>query len=111
MTGGRRRMNEGENMIDMVFLCENCGSLFVVNHFDPKVQNGDYEISPHASCPLCNTNLKKNSLYDASKEDTVFFEETGKKIMKLIGEEDGKRFFKLIVEQIAFFYNEAWGYE
>jgi transcription initiation factor IIE alpha subunit len=93
-----------------VYRCENCGSLFIVNGLDPRVQSGDYGMLPDAFCPLCNANLQETDSSDASKDDAVFFAETAEKIMELIGEEDSKRFFNLIVEQIQFCLREGWGY-
>jgi rubredoxin len=44
----------------MRYKCENCGSLFIVNQNDPRVQSGDYQMLPGVSdCPLCKADLKK----------------------------------------------------
>jgi rubredoxin len=96
--------------MNRVFQCENCGSLFIVNQFDPRFQSGDYGIPDNVSCPLCNADLEKSSLPKSKEDDSIFFEEIGKKIIKLIGKEDTNRFFKLITEEIQFCIEKGWGY-
>jgi hypothetical protein len=50
----------------MVYKCENCGSWFIVNQDDPRVQSEDYQMLPGVSdfCPLCQADFKKYECFN-----------------------------------------------
>jgi hypothetical protein len=40
-----------------IYECENCGSLFIVNETDERVECGDYSFINGCNCPLCSCDM------------------------------------------------------